>query len=53
MLVKTNTLSGVALNWAVAKCEGFSYESYECLRKKWNTGIYCPPHRSHALLCLI
>ena len=44
MKVKTSELIGAALDWAVAKCEGFSYEAYESNRKKWAAGIYRPQH---------
>ncbi len=44
MKVKTNELIGPALDWAVAKCEGFKYELYEHNRKKWKNGLYRPQH---------
>lgn len=42
--MKTSELTGAALDWAVAKCEGFSYERYECNRKKWENGSHKPQH---------
>ena len=44
MKVKTSDLIGAALDWAVAKCEGFRYELYEHNRKKWENGLYRPQH---------
>ena len=44
MKIKTAQLIGVALDWAVAKCEGFKYELYEHNRKKWENGPYRPRH---------
>ena len=44
MKVKTSELIGSALDWAVAKCEGFKYELYEHNRKKWENGPYRPQH---------
>ena len=44
MKVKTSELIGSALDWAVAKCEGFKYELYEHNRKKWENGPYRPRH---------
>ena len=44
MKVKTQDLIGTALDWAVAKCEGFNYELYEHNRKKWENGLYRPQH---------
>jgi hypothetical protein len=44
MKVKTSELTGTALDWAVAKCEGFKYELYEHNRKKWENGLYRPQH---------
>ena len=42
--VHPQTLTGRALDWAVAKCEGFKYELYEHNRKKWENGLYRPQH---------
>lgn len=42
--MRTSELTGAALDWAVAKCEGFSYEGYEHNRKKWANGLYRPQH---------
>ena len=44
MKISTSELAGPALDWAVAKCEGFSYEAYESNRKKWAAGTYRPQH---------
>lgn len=44
MKVKTSELIDAALDWAVAKCEGFKYELYEHNRKKWENGLYRPRH---------
>jgi hypothetical protein len=44
MKIKTSELIGPALDWAVAKCEGFKYELYEHNRKKWENGLYRPRH---------
>lgn len=43
-LVKVSKLTGAALDWAVAKCEGFKYELYEHNRKKWENGLHRPQH---------
>ena len=42
--IRTNQLIGPALDWAVAKCEGFSYERHEQNRTKWASGSYRPQH---------
>ena len=44
MEMKTSELTGAALDWAVAKCEGFKYEMYEHNRKKWENGLHRPQH---------
>lgn len=44
MKVKTQDLIDTALDWAVAKCEGFKYELYEHNRKKWENGLHRPQH---------
>ena len=44
MKVKTQDLIDTALDWAVAKCEGFKYELYEHNRKKWKNGLHRPQH---------
>lgn len=43
--MRTSTLIGPALDWAVAKCEGFSYAGYAEARKKWERGS-APPNWS-------
>ena len=42
MKVRTQDLIDTALDWAVAKCEGFKYELYEHNRKKWENVLHRP-----------
>jgi Protein of unknown function (DUF2591) len=44
MLLKSYELTGKALDWAVAKAQGFSYEKYQQYRDAWLTAIYRPSH---------
>lgn len=42
MQIKTNELTGAALDWAVAKCEGQDPLQYETAEGAWHTGNWLP-----------
>lgn len=45
MKIKTNDLSGAALDWAVAKCEGGEWNTYPDASPTW----YWPKTKAHAM----